>query len=448
MTQNKVRDLDTQVLGAFIKSCSRSYEQWKKNDHLSVALQTLRKQFKKKDVFKCGSFLLIALMSLGILNSISKTYATSVRTQMCIIVDGSGSITETTWAMIKNGMAEAINSTIPKDGSVELTIVQIGYSASNGFAKTELTPTVVDVGNYAAIIDIVLAMPKSNQSTPMAHGIFLAWTELYNSPNFPFSEEQVINLATDGAANIRNNNTTSDLDGSGGNSPNARDDVIAVVNSAVSQGLDELDVEGIGNVTTYRNWLKNWVVRPQPAHLAPPFNPGWIRVVTNSSVFAETLGGKFNAVLTDTHPPNVTDVYQFPPADQVASTNTVEVFANVTDDLSGVRQVVLNYTIDGSAPYSVVMSNLQGNRYNATIPAFAHGTHVTYVVVAEDFVNNSVTTQSMGYDYGYEVIPELPTSLLLLVLMIATLLSVIVYRRHALRPPEQHFDYRSEGDSR
>jgi len=449
MTQEKARGLDEQVLGVFIKSYSRRYEQWKKNDLLSVALQTLPKQFKKKNVFKCGSFLLIALMFLGILNSISKTYATSVRTQMCIIIDGSGSIRETKWTIIKNGMAEAINSTIPKDGSVELTIVQFGYSASNGCAKTELTPTVVDVGNCAAIIDIVLAMPKSNQSTPMAHGIFVGWTELRNSPNFAFSEEQVINLVTDGAANIRNNNATSDLDGSGGVSPNARDDVIAVVNYAVSQGLDELDVEGIGIVSTNRDWLKNWVVRPQPAHLAPPFNPGWIRVVTNSSVFAETLGEKFNAVLADTNPPNVTDVYQLPPADHVTSTDTVEVFANVTDDLSGVRQVVLNYTIDGSASYPVVMSNLQENKYNATIPAFADGTHVTYVVVAEDFANNSITTQSMGHDYDYDVIPELPTSLLLPVLMIATLLSVIVYRRsHALRALEQHFNYGSEGDSR
>ena len=145
------------------------------------------------------------------------------------------------------------------------------------------------------------------------------------------------------------------------------------------------------------------------------------------------LGAKFNAVLADTNPPNITDVYQSPPADHVNSTDTVKVFANVTDDLSGVRQVVLNYTIDGSAPYSVVMSNLQGNKYNATIPAFAHGTHVTYVVVAEDFANNSITTQNIGYDYDYDVIPELPASLLLLVFMIATLLSVIVYRRSRAR---------------
>ena len=429
MTQEKKRDLDEQVHGVFIKSCSRRFEQWKKNVLLSLALQTLPKQFKKKNVFKCGSFLLVALMFLGILNSVSKAYATSVRTQMCIVIDGSGSINETKWTIIKNGVAEAINSTIPKDGSVELTIVQFGYSASNGYAKTELTPTVVDGGNYAAIVDVVLAMPKSNQCTPMAHGIFLGWTELKTSPNFAFSEEQVINLATDGAANIRNNYTTSDLDGSGGDSPNARDDAIAVVNYAVSEGLDELDVEGIDIVSSNRDWLKKWVVRPQPAHLAPPFNSGWIRVVTNSSEFAVALGAKFNAVLVDTDPPNITDVYQSPPADHVNSTDTVKVFANVTDDLSGVRQVVLNYTIDGSAPYSVVMSNLQGNKYNATIPAFAHGTHVTYVVVAEDFANNSITTQNMGYDYDYDVIPELPASLLLPLFIVATLLSVIVYAR-------------------
>jgi hypothetical protein len=429
MAQDKAGKTDKQVPEAFIESFLRRYEQRLTNDLLFVAFQTSPKKFKKKNIARFVSFLLIASMSLGVLTSVPKTQAVSVRIQMCIMVDGSGSINETKWTIIKNGIAEAINGTIPKDGSVELTVVQFGYSPSKGYAKTELAPTVVDGGNCAAIADTILAMPKSNQCTPMAHGIFLGWNELKNSPNFAFSEEQVINLVTDGAANIRNNCTTDDLDSSGGDSPNARDDVIAAVNYAVSQGLDELDVEGIDLSNSNRYWLKNWVVRPQPAHVALPFNPGWIRLVTDSSELAETFGAKFNAALADTNPPNVADVYQLPPTDHVNSTDTVKVFAHVTDDLSGVRQVVMKYTVDGSTPYSVVMSNPKGSNYNATIPAFAHGTHVTYVLVAEDFANNSITTRSVGYNYNDGVTWEIPKSLLLYVFIIATLLSVTVYVR-------------------
>ena len=52
MSQEKARDLDQQVLATFIKSYSKRYEQWKRNDLLFVALQTLAKQVKKENVLK------------------------------------------------------------------------------------------------------------------------------------------------------------------------------------------------------------------------------------------------------------------------------------------------------------------------------------------------------------------------------------------------------------
>jgi hypothetical protein len=52
MTQEKAKNLDEQVLGTFIKSYSKRYEQWKKGGLLFVALQTLPKQVKKENVLK------------------------------------------------------------------------------------------------------------------------------------------------------------------------------------------------------------------------------------------------------------------------------------------------------------------------------------------------------------------------------------------------------------
>jgi hypothetical protein len=105
------------------------------------------------------------------------------------------------------------------------------------------------------------------------------------------------------------------------------------------------------------------------------------------------------------------------------------VYANVTDDYSGVKQVVLNYTADNETWFIVNMTNLIGNQYNGTIPQFSYGTNVTYVIFAEDNYNNTITTTELGYDYEYTVIPEFQLQMLLALFVTATLLTVIFCRR-------------------
>jgi Zn-dependent protease len=218
--------------------------------------------------------------------------------QFCLVIDGTGSISNSEWNLTKQAVARAINDTVPRDGSVELTIVQFGYSAASGYAKTEIPPTVITSANYATVSSQVLAMPKGGQGTPTAHGLYLGWKEVLNSPNFPTASKKVINLATDEAPNDRNNNATINLDRSGGE-PNARDDVIAVVNNAVDQGLGELDVEAINVTNSTVDWFRNWVIRPQPGIVAPPFSKqGWIRAVADVTEFTDTMTQKFQVIIT------------------------------------------------------------------------------------------------------------------------------------------------------
>jgi Zn-dependent protease len=240
----------------------------------------------------------LILLSLWTL-TLTSAHANGVKTQLCLVIDGSGSITNAEWNLTVQAIARAINETVPRDGSVEITIVQFGYSPANGYARTEISPTVITSADYAFVASQVMAMPKGGGSTPTAHGLYLGWKEIQNSQNFQSSPKQVINLATDEAPNIRNNNATTDLDGIGGE-PNARDDAIAVVNNAVNEGLDELDIEGINLANSTRDWFKNWIVRPQPGIIAPPFSKrGWIRPVANVTEFADTIDQKFQAIITD-----------------------------------------------------------------------------------------------------------------------------------------------------
>jgi hypothetical protein len=50
MSLEKAKELDQQVLGSFLKSYMKRYDQWKREDLLVVALETLPKQVNKGKV--------------------------------------------------------------------------------------------------------------------------------------------------------------------------------------------------------------------------------------------------------------------------------------------------------------------------------------------------------------------------------------------------------------
>jgi len=134
-------------------------------------------------------------------------------------------------------------------------------------------------------------------------------------------------------------------------------------------------------------------------------------------------------VLEDSTPPLIENVHQEPENDTVTPDDEVMVYANVTDDQTGVKQVTLSYTTDNETWFIANMTNLEGNLYNATIPQFQYSTNVRYLIMAEDYANNTITTEEMGYTYQYHVVTEFPSFLILPLFMTATLLAVIVYRR-------------------
>jgi parallel beta-helix repeat protein len=131
----------------------------------------------------------------------------------------------------------------------------------------------------------------------------------------------------------------------------------------------------------------------------------------------------------DTKPPNITHVAQDPLANNVQPGNTVKVNFTVTDNSSAVTQVTLSYSANGGAWFNVSATNLHGDLFNATIPAFPKGTNVTYVVTAVDTVNNSVTTIQMGFEYRYQVIPEFPAESVFLALTALALFIMAVTQR-------------------
>jgi hypothetical protein len=132
---------------------------------------------------------------------------------------------------------------------------------------------------------------------------------------------------------------------------------------------------------------------------------------------------------TDTTPPDITDVSQTPPQNNVSPQDTVNVNATVTDDISGVKEVTLSYASYNETWINMTMSNLGLNVWSTSIPAFPYGTNVTYIIIAQDNANNTITTLTMGYSFQYQVIPEFPALTVVLPLFIASALATVAFHK-------------------
>ncbi|MEM2872940.1 MAG: VWA domain-containing protein [Nitrososphaerales archaeon] len=209
--------------------------------------------------------------------------ATVPITQIGLCIDGSGSISSSNWNIIKSGIANAV-STLPYD-SIELTIVQFGGTT----ARVELYPTIITAANVGSVVATINAMSKIGGTTPMAAGLSLTWNTMKNSPNFATATKQIINIVTDGNPNVPSPTST------------ARSLVTSARNTAVSQGLDELDAEAIGTNPSI-NWLRDNVVYPQPGSIAAVGNPssfvaGWVLPISSFANFPEAISYKFEILI-------------------------------------------------------------------------------------------------------------------------------------------------------
>lgn len=151
-------------------------------------------------------------------------------------------------------------------------------------------------------------------------------------------------------------------------------------------------------------------------------------------VYANDTSGNMGASETvhftdDTTPPYIVDISQVPPETDVWPEDEVKVNVTVTDNLIGVKKVTLNYTNGNGTWITVEMAKTEAHIWSATIPPFPHDTNITYTITAEDNVNNTITSQEIGYTCKSPVVPEFSVLCLLPSFMTATLLLIIFYKK-------------------
>ena len=210
---------------------------------------------------------------------------TNVLVQVAFLLDSSGSIGSGNWAIIVNGLADAVDDSdcFPHNGSVELTVVRFGSSADTPVGPVVITPSNVD-GVADDIRDIAYL---SAGSTCISCAFDEAADQLRNSPNFSRSVKQAINLVTDG------------YPASKSASEAARDDCIDDLDMTENQ--DVICAEAIGSGADV-DWLRDYIVYPQPGCDWPigdsePDCNGWVREVEDAEEFADTICEKLEAIL-------------------------------------------------------------------------------------------------------------------------------------------------------
>jgi hypothetical protein len=124
------------------------------------------------------------------------------------------------------------------------------------------------------------------------------------------------------------------------------------------------------------------------------------------------------------------------PEGTVQPNQKVEVFVNVTDTESGVKNVTLYYNLNNGQTWTAepMSYNSTSHVCNATIPGQPAGTYVRFKIVAYDKVGNNATRDGTEY-CTYQVIPEFPSNLILPLLVIVTVPFIFYMRKGIMRKP-------------
>jgi hypothetical protein len=183
---------------------------------------------------------------------------------------------------------------------------------------------------------------------------------------------------------------------------------------------DSANVTAIPDIGySFDYWLFNGEVRTE--------NPISILMDSNHTL---------EAYFIDNIPPEISEPWQDPMPDNVQPLQNVTVWVNVTDYGTGIKNVTLWYSINNGTTWTPKnMTQIATNTFQATIPGYEYSTWVTYKTIAYDNAGNNAAKDNNGYGYKYHVIPEFPSTPILILLMLTTLITTALWKTKRKRQP-------------
>jgi len=159
---------------------------------------------------------------------------------------------------------------------------------------------------------------------------------------------------------------------------------------------------------------------------------GEVRTVNPITILV-AADGTLEAFFVDDIPPSIGSPVQDPLGD-VEPRQNVSVTVGVTDLGTGVYNVTLWYSADNGATWLPLnMTETSPNTYQTTIPGYENCTWITYKIVAYDTAENHAVNDNNGYYYKYYVIPEFPSTILLPLFMLLSMLATVFTKKRFLR---------------
>lgn len=204
--------------------------------------------------------------------------------QLGFILDRSGSIGQSNWNIIVNGLANAIQNVIPVGGAdtYEVTVVTFAASASTTAGTSKVL--VTDAATRTALATAIsgLSGVYSGGTTNYTAAFSLMDTTLRSSTNG--ATATYLNFATDGEPNPSNANGLAQRN--------------SMIRSAVGGYVDNISIEGIGS-SLDANFLKTQICYPGPCTVLPTVdfpNHGFYLQVANAQEYADAIENKIRIV--------------------------------------------------------------------------------------------------------------------------------------------------------
>jgi hypothetical protein len=218
----------------------------------------------KKNLLSLG---LAALFAAGV------AQAQAPRVDLALCIDSSGSINAADWQLQLNGTAAAIEdaATVPRDGSVRISVFQFSTTI-----RQEVAPTVITAANATSVANTIRGIAQFGDTTNIG-GCITAARNAINGATPASTERQIIDISTDGEPNI---GAAGEFDLAAGAAH-----VRSATNAARAAGIDAMNAIAVGN---FNSALLEEVVFPQPAN----DNDGFLVRVANFAEYEAAIKRK------------------------------------------------------------------------------------------------------------------------------------------------------------